>query len=78
MKFVAVLVLLAGLTVSAQAPQTKGPAPYTELEALRVENLSLEVRLVRIKAGLLKADLERARPGFAWNPDTGEWSAVKP
>lgn len=72
---IALLVLLAGLTASAQAPAA--PAPYTEVEALRVENFQLQLRLLRLETGILKADLERARPGWQWNPDTGTWAQAK-
>lgn len=57
------------------------PAPLTEIEALRVENLQLQRVIVQnalndwqTKVRVLKADLERARPGCIWNPETGQWS----
>jgi hypothetical protein len=77
---VLVLLACAGL-VSAQSAQ---PAPYTEIEALRVENVRLEGQLIQraiqdyqAKVTRLKADLEKGRTGFIWNPETGGWSAAK-
>lgn len=57
--------------------------PLTEIEVLRVQNVALERVVVQHaltdwqhKVQALKADLERVRPGFTWNPDTGEWTAA--
>lgn len=56
------------------------PAPLTEIEALRVENLQLQRVIVQnalndwqAKVRVLKADLERPRPDWEWEPDTGTW-----
>lgn len=71
--------LLALLLVQTPAPQ---PAPLTEIEALKVQNLNLERIIVqralddwRAKQAALKAEIEKPRPGFDWNPETGAWSA---
>lgn len=79
------LLLVVLLTVSVTAQEKPGPAPYTEVEALRIENANLERAIVQravtdwqAKVAKLKADLEAKRPGFSWNPETGEWAAVKP
>ena len=74
------LALLA-LLLLTQAPSAPQPEPYSQVEKLRVENMQLERVIVQRalddwqkKALALKADLERARPGFAWNPDTDTWT----
>lgn len=71
-------VLLASLSLHA-ADAT--PPPLTEVESLRVQNVNLERVLVQRalddwqkKVLALKADLEKARPGWQWNPETGQWS----
>lgn len=72
------LLLLAAMTLQTPTPK---PEPYSQVEALRIENLKLERVIVdravsdwRTKALTLKADLERARPGFQWNPDDDSWT----
>jgi hypothetical protein len=64
-------------------PSPKSPEPYSAVEKLRVENMQLERVIVQRalddwqkKALALKADLERARPGFIWNPDADTWTAI--
>lgn len=77
--------LLLSLLLLAQTPvAAPTPAPLTELEALRVQNVNLERVIVQRalddwqkKVQALKADLEKARPGWTWNPETGEWTAKK-
>jgi hypothetical protein len=73
------LLLLALLLVQTPAAQ---PAPFTEIEALKVQNLNLERIIVqralddwRAKQAALKAEIEKVRPGWDWNPETGAWSA---
>lgn len=77
-----VVLLTAGAAFAAQDAK---PAPYTEVEALRIENVRLEGQIVQraiadwqAKVKALKADLERVRPGFTFNPETGEWAAATP
>lgn len=72
--------MLLCATVRADAP---APAPFTEIEQLRVQNVNLERAIVQravtdweAKRALLKADLERARPGWTWDPDSGAWRAT--
>ena len=57
-------------------------APLTEVEALRVQNVNLERVIVQRalddwqkKVLALKADLEKSRSGWEWNPETGQWTA---
>lgn len=76
--------LLAAPVVSAQAPSVP-VHPYTETESLRIENTRLEAVIVQralsdwqAKVAKLKADLEAARPGWTWNPESGAWTAVPP
>ena len=74
------LVLCASVGLRA-APDA--PAPLSELESLRVQNVNLERVIVQRalddwqkKVAALKADLERARGDkWDWNPDTGAWTA---
>lgn len=72
----AALLVCVGLPLSAQAPAS--PAPLTEIESLRVQNVTLKLALVRDELAHLKADMERVRPGWTWNPEDGSWTAVKP
>jgi len=62
---------------------TDRPAPYSEIETLRIQNVALERVVVQhamtdwqAKVKALKADLEAERHGWSWNPDTGEWTAL--
>jgi hypothetical protein len=57
------------------------PAPLTEIETLRVQNVALEGQIVQralndwqAKVAKLKADLEAPRAGWVWSPDTGAWT----
>lgn len=68
---------LLGFVVSAQGSK---PATLTEIEALKVENLNLQrVILERQiadwqgKQAHVKAEIEQARPGWTWNPETGDF-----
>jgi hypothetical protein len=77
------LILCLFLVVPVRAQDARHPAPYTEIERLRIENVGLERVIVqralddwRAKVAVVKADLERARPGWTWNPETGEWTAT--
>lgn len=65
------IVLLLAVPVVAQ---DAGPTPFTEIEALRVQNVNLKAAILRREIADLKADLERARPGWLWNPDDGAWT----
>lgn len=82
---VVLLLIMAGaLAVSAQeakAPSLPAPAPFTEVESLRIQNLNLKTALVQRAIedlnkdkAVLKADIEKARPGYAWDPETGQFS----
>lgn len=79
-------ILLLSLLLLAQAPvSAPQPAPLTEVEALRVQNVNLERVIVQRalddwqkKVAALKADLEKTRPGWLWNPDTGQWTKAEP
>lgn len=73
----AILLALLLIAVPVTAQDAK-PAPLTEIESLRVQNVNLKVAILRDEIAHLKADLEHSRPGWIWNPDTGEWAAVKP
>lgn len=73
--------LLGGAVGFAQ--DKPAPAPYTEIESLKIQNVNLEGAIVqravedwRKKVASLKAELEKARPGFVWNPEDGSWSAA--
>lgn len=77
--------LAFALAVTVTAQEKPAPAPLTELEAAKVQIVNLERVIVqravddwRAKQAALKAELESKRPGWVWNPDTGEWAAVKP
>lgn len=79
-----IVLLLAAVSVTAQEKPAQ-PAPFTEVEALKVQNANLERILVqralddwRAKVAALKGELEAKRPGWVWNYETGEWAAVKP
>lgn len=68
------------LAVPLQA-RSDGPAPMTETESLRVENLRLEGVIIQhelaqwqAKREKLKTDLEASRPGWTWNADTGQFT----
>ena len=73
---------LAAFLLIAQPPAPQ-PAPLTDVEALRVQNVNLERVIVQRalddwqkKVQTLKADLERARGDkWDWNPETGAWTA---
>ena len=74
-----VLALLAcSALVGAQPAQ---PAPYTAIEAVKVQSLQRLAVIVqrsiedyKAEAARLKAELEAARPGWTFNPETGQWS----
>lgn len=60
-----------------------GPAPLTEVESLRIQNANLtrailqrELDDFQKQIGALKADLERARPGYVWDAESGKFAAV--
>lgn len=79
-KFLALLVF--ALVAQTPAPPVR---PYTETEALRIENTRLEAVIVQralsdwqAKVAKLKVDLEAARPGWTWNPESGAWTAIPP
>ena len=66
------------------APKAAAPAPFTEIEALRIQNVNLEGVIVQralqdwqAKVAALKADLEKTRKGWEWTPETGQWTAIK-
>lgn len=74
------LACVASLSAQESAPQ---PAPFTDVEALRVENVRLEGVVLQMqitgwqaKRDRLKAELEQSRPGWSWNPETGQWTAT--
>ncbi len=57
------------------------PAPLTEVESLRAQNLSLERVIIerqvsdwQVKQEKLKADIEAARAGWTWNPIDGQFT----
>ena len=76
--------LTAQIVNPQEAPKPAAkPAPYTDVEALRIENVRLEGQIVQraiadwqAKVKALKADLEKVRSGFTFNPETGEWAPV--
>ena len=82
------LVIISTLFVSLGAQESK-PVPYTEIEALRIQNVSLEGQAIeeakrtiaereirwREHALMLKKDLEAARPGWTFSLETGQWAA---
>ncbi len=75
--------LVLALSLQA-APSAPSAAPLSEVEGLRVQNLNLERVILerqladwKVKLDKLRADLESARPGWSWNPDTGAF-AQKP
>ena len=81
-RFALVLVAVFALLSIGHAQDAK-PAPYTDVEALRIENVRLEGQIVQraiadwqAKVKALKADLEKVRSGFTFNPETGEWAPV--
>lgn len=72
-----ILLAILCLTVSVTA-RSDSPAPFTEMESLRIENVRLEGVILQrqltdwqTKRDKLAHDIESARPGFTWNPDTG-------
>lgn len=76
------LILFLSLGVSAQAPAVP-VQPYSEIEQLKIANVNLEGAIVQravqdwqAKVTRLKADLERVRPGWTWQPDSGAWAEV--
>lgn len=80
---VAVCLLLAfcGPFIALAQPPSVPVQPYSDVEALRIQNANLEGAIVRravedwqAKVAKLKADLEQARPGFTWNPESGAWT----
>jgi len=78
-----ILLLIALLLAAPVLAQDAKPAPYTEIEALKIQNVNLEGAIVRRavddwqkKVAALKAELEKARPGFVWNPEDGSWAPV--
>ncbi len=65
--------------------QDASPAPFSEVEALRVQVVNLEGAILQrkvddweAKRAKLKADLEAARPGWRWNPETGQFTKAEP
>lgn len=80
MRTLAILVALA-LSGQTAAPQ---PEPFTEVEALRVENVRLESLVLqrqlddfRAKRAKLTADLEAKRPGWRYDAEAGTFSPRK-
>lgn len=72
-------VLAFVLTTSLSAQDAK-PAPLTEVESLRVQNITLKRAVLErqlqdynAEVTKLKADLEAPRPGWLWNADSGKW-----
>ena len=75
----ALLLALALLAVPVRAADS--PAPFTEVELLRIENTRLEGVLLQrqlddwqAKKAKLKADVERTRDGWLWDPDSGAFT----
>lgn len=76
------LLLVALLAYGTQEHLAPVAAPLTEVEALRVQNLNLERAILErqvadwtAKQSALKTAIEAARPGFAWDPETGKFTA---
>lgn len=76
---VALLLLVAPLAARSDAP------PLTEVERLKIENVRLEGVILQTqfdawqaKKAKLKADIEAARPGWTWEPESGTFTPVKP
>jgi hypothetical protein len=74
------LLALALLAVPLQA-RTDVPAPLTEVETLRIENLRLEGVIIQhelaqwqAKRATLTKDLEASRPGWVYNQETGTFT----
>jgi hypothetical protein len=72
--------LIVGALFAQDAAQ---PAPFTDIENLRLENTRLEGVIVQravkdweAKVAALKADIEKARPGFTWDAQTGQFSPI--
>jgi len=71
--------------INPDPPRPAQPAPYTEVEALKIQNVQLEGTIVqravedwRKKVAALKAELESKRVGWKWLPETGEWKQQQP
>jgi hypothetical protein len=78
------------LALALQSPP-KPVAPFTELEQAKLQavafegaaidadqrTLDLRKQVWQGKIAKLKADLERERPGFAWDPESGAWKEKK-
>lgn len=85
-----ILFAVALLLSLAQAPAPR-VEPWSDLEtarldALQQENRALdaEQRLLNVqrerltaKVAAFKAEAERQRPGWIWNPEAGTWAEVK-
>lgn len=77
----ALLVLLAVPVVAQDA----SPAPFTEIEALRVQNLNLRGALLQRELAdyqrdlaALKVQIEEKRPGWTWDAETGKFTKHDP
>jgi hypothetical protein len=82
-------ILILALCVVGLSAQESKPIPYTEIESLRLQNVSLEGQAIeeakrtvaeretrwREHALMLKKDLEAARPGWTFSLETGQWAA---
>ncbi len=83
MRILLALVLALSTLIAADDPVK--PAPLTEVESLRAQNLSLERVIIerqvsdwQAKQEKLKADIEAARVGWIWNPIDGKFSPKEP
>jgi hypothetical protein len=75
----AMLLLVAPLHAGPDVP------PLTELERLKIENVRLEGALIQrelddwqAKKARLKLEIDAARPGWTWEPESGVFTATKP
>lgn len=73
--------LFVTISLSGQAKPSDTAAPFTELESARIDNVRLRGVILQREyddwhalQSTLKADIERARPGWIWNAETGAFT----
>lgn len=85
------LLLLSAVLFSLVQAPPRTAAPFSELEQARLDAIFQESRALdaeqrtldllrerwRVKVQTFKAAVERERPGWTWEPETGKWSEAK-
>lgn len=75
------IILIIMLLAASLSAASDSPAPFSELEATRMENVRLRGIILQREyddwhaaQAKLKADIEGARVGWLWNPETGAFT----